>query len=767
MKKSLICLMVIVAMCLLLPGNGFSWGESKILEGVFYDSPVEGLRYETQTLSGVTDNKGEFEFREGESVTFSVGRLVLGSAPAKEFLTPADLVGRVDGVIKKLAHPDPKLTNIARFLQSLDQDGNVENGITITHGTSNVVSHYEYLINFQQSEAAFTADPNVVALFAELGATLRTAAQARNHLRRTMLGIKKMTDVKIPMRDGAYLLADIFLPIKEGKYPVVMSLGVYGKAFVRGCTCNNDELLAKEVVEDRYFEGNPDNTTYENHESPATVDWVPNGYVAVRVDTRGTCAVPGKLWPRSPQEGQDYYDSIEWLAKQKWSNGKVGTWGASYYGNNQFNVAGLQPPSLRAMIPVASDSDAYRDAVFTGGGMFNEAFRVSWWRTMYSCYPTGSQRVIDPRTEPLVDQIGIWYADQFDDPLHYGINGDAYCSADLNKVIVPFWTEVPLEHNSHIHIRGSSESYIHAATSPKLKKLSIITGDFITGWSISKDAFAEQYLPFFDYWLKGKRTPEVMEVMNQPPVKMTVRTGKGGFFWQSEDEWPIDRTRYTKYYLDATPSDWVGDGNRTDFMKLSPTVPGSEKTTSYSADVGQTPSPCWSTGVSFVTEPLREDTLMAGYIKLGMWVSSTSSDMDIHASVRVMDENNHEVPYALQPGRGYYPVGMGWLKVSHRKLDPEKSTIYRPYQTHQAADYAPLSSGQIVLVEIEIWPTTALIKKGHRIRLDVQPAKGCDHGSTFQYIDSYHLGASNAIYTGPAHVSYVQLPIIPPKHHRR
>ena len=153
---------------------------------------------------------------------------------------------------------------------------------------------------------AFTADPNVVALFAELNATLRTAAQARNHLRRTLLGIKKMTDVKIPMRDGSYLLADIFFPIDEGKYPVVMNLGVYGKAFFRGCICSKEDLLAKEAREDRYFEGNPDNDPYENHESVNTVDWVPKGYVVVRVDGRGTCNTPGVVHPYSPQEAEDY-----------------------------------------------------------------------------------------------------------------------------------------------------------------------------------------------------------------------------------------------------------------------------------------------------------------------------------------------------------------------------------------------------------------------------------------------------------------------------
>src|SRR4030043_282414 len=123
-----------------------------------------------------------------------------------------------------------------------------------------------------------------------------------------------------------------------------------------------------------------------------------------------------------------------------------------------------------------------------------------------------------------------------------------------------------------------------------------------------------------------------------------VRTGWSGYYWQFEKEWPIARTRYTKYYLDAAPSIWKGDGKRNDFMKLLTFVPAQDLSTSYSADVKWGVDRCWSYGVSFVTEPLPEDVMIAGYIKLVLWVSSTSRDMEIHASVRVMDEDNIEIP---------------------------------------------------------------------------------------------------------------------------
>ena len=120
-----------------------------------------------------------------------------------------------------------------------------------------------------------------------------------------------------------------------------------------------------------------------------------------------------------------------------------------------------------------------------------------------------------------------------------------------------------------------------------------------------------------------------------------------------------------------------------------------------------------------------------------------------------------EVAYAIDPqttkafaGGRIHPLGKGALKVSHRKLDPERSTVYRPFHTHLEKDYQPLVPGEAVECEVEFWPTTALIKKGWRIRLDVMPGLDPLDGS-------YQKHASNTICTGPKHLSYLQLPSIP------
>ena len=222
-------------------------GKGTILKGVFYDSPVQGLEYETRTLSGMTNEKGEFQYRSGETVTFAIGGLVLGSAPGSNMITPAHLAVEVGGNIRMLKKY--AVTSLARFLQSIDKGGNIEERIVITEETSNIVKKYIYKIDFEQTEEEFANDTNVQALFAELGAKLRTGPQARNHLRRTLYGIRKMTDVIITLRDGVKLYADVYIPIAEGKYPAILWTGCFGKCFHDGRICDEASLLGAEMAD--------------------------------------------------------------------------------------------------------------------------------------------------------------------------------------------------------------------------------------------------------------------------------------------------------------------------------------------------------------------------------------------------------------------------------------------------------------------------------------------------------------------------------------
>ena len=142
-------------------------------------------------------------------------------------------------------------------------------------------------------------------------------------------------DVDVTMRDGARLKADVFRPYDDGKFPAILNLGPYQK----------DKLW---IVPENLAEAPNE---WMNWETVNPQWWVPRGYAAVRVDGRGTGKSPGQYDPWSLAEAVDLYDAIEWAAAQPWCNGKVGLLGISYFAINQWWVANLQPPSLKAIIP--------------------------------------------------------------------------------------------------------------------------------------------------------------------------------------------------------------------------------------------------------------------------------------------------------------------------------------------------------------------------------------------------------------------------------
>jgi hypothetical protein len=163
-------------------------------------------------------------------------------------------------------------------------------------------------------------------------------------------------------------------------------------------------------------------------------------------------------------------------------------------------------------------------------------------------------------------------------------------------------------------------------------------------------------------------------------------------------------------------------------------------------------------GVSFETARLSVDTEITGPLAAVLWVSSSSEDMDLFLTLRNFDAAGNEVMETGQQGAPV-PVAKGWLRVSHRELDPELSRPYRPYHRHVRRLY--LKPGEMVRVEVEIWPTSMVFKKGHRIRLDVQPRDGVGSAAYMHYHADYNSGATNTIHAGGEMESYLLLPVIP------
>jgi predicted acyl esterase len=788
---SLSCTGMLMALVL----GGCSAEKSNEKRGTFFDYPVEGLHYTAQPsgLSGTTDQEGGYGYRDGDRLTFVLGDTPLGTIPADTWITPLDLVPDAQGDVHV-----PRLNNIGMLIQSLDRNGNIEDGIHISNVAHDVVrNHVAELDLDQPSEQFFQLlndaivpdisqqggfDPvtgGVMKNTDETGAHYaRTPEMARNQLRRTGAGIMRITDIKIPLRDydpvsdpTAYLLGTLHRPIGPdvpNKVPVVINVGVYGKDKIFGSICRRNQLQAQAIVEDRYHTGNPDQLPYENHESVNTFQWVPEGYAVLRVDEAGIGRSPGTYLPRSRTGAKNFIDTIEWAGKQPWSNGNVGTIGISYYAMNQWHMAPLlaDNTSLKAMIPWEGAVDPYRDYMYPGG-LFLDGF-TRMWSFMTSRNHCGDARPGNIR-QKFVDT-------PFNDPTVWEEH-----TPDLDNIRIPFLSAAGID-NMTIHPRGNDMAFRFAKSKNKL--LRIQSGSHI-GPFYSADGVADQ-MAFFDYWLKGIENG----IMSKPPVKIAIKTGDArGVYWSYADAWPLPQTRYTKFYLDARPEE---NGFRVDgtmpVYRLVPSgdvvtaksnpksfAPREEASATYSAFVKpivqlrgppppkfDRPQACDSYGVSFTTPPLEETITLAGHAKLVTWVSSSTDDMDIHASLRVYDETGEQVVYSTDQHRldapQKPPIQVGRLKVSQRALDVEKSTFFQPVHTHLERDSSKLQPGAIVEVEIEFWPMTAEINKGHRIVVDVQPYHGCGHVWPHEYA-AYNTG-TNTIHTGPEYVSYMQLPIV-------
>ena len=546
-------------------------------------------------------------------------------------------------------------------------------------------------------------------------------------------GIAIDKDVDVPMRDGARLKADVFRPDVAGRYPAILNLGPYQK---------DKPWIPPDTLEEK---PNP----HMNWETVNPEWWVPRGYACVRVDGRGSGKSPGQCEPWSPAEAVDFYDAIEWAAAQPWCNGKVGLNGISYYAINQWFVANLQPPSLHAIIPWEGFADLYRDALFHGGIL--SVFMTNWFTAHLMHHAVGRASQNIPNAWQT-NTLHFWVSNSLDSGAFRG------SQAQWDKITVPFfsvgnWTGMAL------HLRGNTEAFMRAA-SPH-KKLRIQTGSHVHPF-YTEEGRRDQ-LRFLDCWLKDIDNG----VMDEPPVKLAIRKGRDEIEWRHEHEWPLARTQWTKFYFDlAAPAAdkphnagglTSGNPDRTASRTYPATGLGTMGSTSAASSqvMGGGIKP--GMGIALETAPLADDVEVTGPLAASFWVSSSSEDMDLFLTLRNFDADGNEVLETGQQGTPV-PVAKGWLRVSHRELDPELSLPYRPYHKHTRRLF--LAPGEIVRVQVEIWPTSMVFKRGHRIRLDIQPRDGVGSQSYMHYHADYNTG-TNTIHAGGDKDSYLLLPIIP------
>ena len=556
--------------------------------------------------------------------------------------------------------------------------------------------------------------------------------------------MKVEKNVGIPMRDGLVLRCNVFRPVADGRFPVVMAQGVYGKDIHFEDAFNPQWQKLLEVYPDLCKNGSTGK--YLRWETVDPERWVPDGYVIIQVDSRGTGQSPGYLDPRSPREMQDYYESIEWAGEQSWSNGKVGLCGISYYAFTQWAVASMQPPHLAAICPWEGFVDYYRDSTHHGG-IFANGFTTTWWprqvlsnqygnaNTPHRDRETGKRPTGGPALSDAILKGNR--ADYPGDLLNHPLDDEWYREHTpiLSRVEVPVLSAGNWG-GPGLHLRGNIEGYLGVGSNQKWLSLHIGTH-----WeSFYLPEYVAMQKRFFDHFLKG----EANGWDKEPPVQMSVRRPDGGASRRMEKEFPLARTQWTRYFLDADKRS-IGTG-----------APAKSATVSYDALGG---------GISFETAPFAEETEFCGFVTARLWVSSSTTDMDIFAFLRVFDPQGREVRFI----GAHEPTTMtkGWLRASHRKLDPQRSLPYRVFHAHD--EVQKLTPGEFYPVDVEIWPTSMVFPKGYKLVLTL---KGCDlefEGIPGRMLHNHpedrpaaEFGGVNTIATGGRHESYLTMPVIPP-----
>ncbi|MFJ8025721.1 CocE/NonD family hydrolase [Streptomyces sp. NPDC096311] len=507
-------------------------------------------------------------------------------------------------------------------------------------------------------------------------------------------GVAVDRDVRVPMRDGVHLCADVYRPegAAQERHPVLLAVSPYQKDLA----------------------GLPAVPTYPTRETGPIEWYVQQGYVYVLADVRGTGKSDGRWEVLGATEQRDLYDLVEWAAEQPWSTGRVGMIGQSYFAMLQWLAAIQRPPHLACIAPYDASIDEYREAAFHGG------IPSSGFITLWS-FAVRAMHAMGPRGADGLAKLGDVDRELLEHPTDDDFWRERSAYWRMDRIDVPVFSIGNWGKHAR-HLRGNILGF-ELVTSPK--RLYVEAGARPSQLNVAKaltdyesTEFHERLLlPWYDHWLRDKDSG----IMTGPAVRLHV---SGTDEERAFDRWPPPGVECVPYYLTPGPSDVVeslNDGG------LSTTPPeGSLPSTSY-----HYPQAEWHVGttlvnpsgvpnqvariLTFTSAPLDEDVMVIGPVKLVLYASSDQSDTDF--IVRLTDQEPDGTPRpegAAPPGQ---VLTRGWLKASHRAVDPERSTDLRPFHTHR--DPQPLEPGEVYRFEVEVLPIGHVFRRGHRIRLEL------------------------------------------------
>ncbi len=551
-------------------------------------------------------------------------------------------------------------------------------------------------------------------------------------------------NVRTRMRDGVSLVADIYRPAKPGKFPVLLVRTPYDR----------------------------------KGEARMAYDLAAHDYLVVLQDTRGRYDSEGEFYPFR-NESQDGYDSVEWAAGIAYSNGEVGMFGGSYVGATQMLAAIAKPPHLVAIFPYLTASEYYEGWTYQSGALM-QWFSSSWSSILavdilrrqaeagiqakqwVEQLPVDEYSLLNP---PTLSQLAPYYRDwvkhERDDEYWKGWKiSDHYNELNIKSLHAGGWHDLflkgTLANYIGMHQRSVTQAaregqrlivgpWGHAPTSPEGK-----IGDIVFGKNAVLNQ-TETARAWFDYVLKGVQN----QYATSPPVRIFVM---GENVWRDENEFPLARTRYTKYFFHSSrgANSVEGDG------LLDTIKPGSERPETYDYDphhpvptIGgrlccgqslppgpfdQSPNERRPDVLVFSTAPLEKDTEVTGSITVELYAASSAKDTDFTALLVDVDRSG----YARF-------LTDGIVRARYR------NTTYQP---------EAIVPGQIYKYTIDLWATSNVFKAGHKIRIYISSSnfprfnRNLNTGEPI-FGSTQMVRAKQTIYHDAQHPSAITLPIIP------
>lgn len=542
-------------------------------------------------------------------------------------------------------------------------------------------------------------------------------------------------DVYVPMSDGVRIAVSLGLPSNDGvtpapgKFPVILTM-----------------------------------TPYSRQVGPPTSELIAKGYVHAVADIRGAGGSEGNLNGNyfSPREQQDGYELVEWAGTQPFSTGKVGMAGGSYLGITQYLTAELQPPHLAAIAPAVALSDLYREATYHGG-ILSQFFGAQYLLVQ------GAPGVAGGNSDPsqFGDLVKAKVEQAQSAPIAFDYLG--------NTTDVPFYRDrSPIYRADKIQvpvfiydgwfdgfIRGASEMFPVLARRPGVETDMLVnpvthkngSPEFEPNPYPAKDpeALLPAMLAFFDRALKGIAAPA------RPPVKLYLM---GADRYLESNSWPPEGTRAERLYLrpggmSADPAPAGEQAYAANPAEGTTVTFDRHGTVAASPYFPQDQSLESNLGVVWRTDPLRAPLTVVGPIAFHLLAATTASDTDWF--VRISDE---------APDGHTLLLTEGFLRASHRELDPSKSTTLRPYHVH--TNPTPVEPGATIPYEIEVWPTANQFQPGHRLRVQLTSRDTPNHLPGSVRIDRANPAASeftpllpsvNTVKYGGVEGTSIELPV--------